>query len=238
MEKVKESFEKSETKCRDGRTVGGGGGGSKPAKPSSAPAESHPQTQVGVKPKPKLPAALAARLQPKSQPPPSTSEFDDVPPSSPKPPVVRAPPARLATKKPPPPSSTTSSAPPSTATKKPPTTKSAPPPPSSSSAGKPSEPLRYKFTQESAESQVESNEAIPSNLISMLADSNWKVRLEGIEKLGEWVKTEGRSTDSEIIVRWLVGKKPGGKESNFQVSPLLASFPFVKSERMKLILRK
>ena len=64
----------------------------------------------------------------------------------------------------------------------------------------------------------------------MLADGNWKVRLEGIEKLGEWAKIEGRGTDSEIVVRWLVGRKPGGKESNFQVKfPSFPLFPLSES---------
>ncbi|GAA5878237.1 hypothetical protein JCM16303_002695 [Sporobolomyces ruberrimus] len=208
MEKVKEGFEKAQTKCKDGRAVGSKPAPSttKPSAPSAAPS----------KPKLRPPPAVVA----KAKPPVNDFEELEQPPAS-KPPT-RGPPARLlaASKKPPAPSASSSTPAPPAAVKKPPPASrpaAAAPPPSASSS-KPSEPLRYKFTQEAAENLVEQTEAIPASLVAMLADSAWKVRLEGMEKLGEWVKVEGRETESEVIVRWLVGKKPGPKESNFQVS--------------------
>ncbi|GAA5947554.1 hypothetical protein JCM3765_001726 [Sporobolomyces pararoseus] len=210
MEKVKECYEKAETKCKDGRSAG--------QTPAPTATKSAPPSS---KPKPP-PPSIAAKMKP---PPPAASngldELEQPPPSKP---PTRGPPARLlagGAKKPPPSSSSSapSSQPTTTAAvKKPPPTASRPAAPLPSAASKPSEPLRYKFTQESAENQVESSEAIPANLVAIIADSAWKVRLEGIEKLAEWVKIEGRETETEIVVRWLVGKKPGPKESNFQVS--------------------
>ncbi|GAA6011628.1 hypothetical protein JCM11491_004710 [Sporobolomyces phaffii] len=216
MEKVKECFEKAETKCRDGRSAG-----AKPTTKPSAPAPAPAQATTKPKPRPAPPAAARP-------PPPPASDFGEIdqglPPVA-KPPT-RGPPARLlAGKKPVLASSASASAhppPPAAAAKRPPPPASrpaaAPAPSASAASSKPSEPLRYKFTQESAESLVESTEAIPANLVAMLGDSAWKVRLEGMDKLAEWVKLDGRDAESEVVVRWLVGRKPGPKESNFQVS--------------------
>ncbi|GAA5904142.1 Stu2p [Sporobolomyces salmoneus] len=217
MEKVKEGFEKAETKCKDGRSAG-----AKPPPAAGATKSAAPSAASKSKPRGAPPSSNVA----KTKPPPSTTtnDFDEFEQAPAVKPPTRGPPARLlgAGAKKPSPSSTSTSAPsaPSAAKKPPPSSRPTPTPSAAptSSSSKPSEPLRFKFTQESAENQVESAEAIPSNLVAMLADSAWKVRLEGIEKLAEWVKVEGRETESEIVVRWLVGKKPGPKESNFQVS--------------------
>lgn len=218
MEKVKESFEKAETKCRDGRSAG-----SKPPAAKAAPSAASSKPKA----RPPPPSVVA-----KAKPPPS-NDFEELeqPPAA-KPPV-RGPPARLlagGAKKPPPSSAAPStSAPSAPVTKKPALTSRPAATSAAPASSRPSEPLRYKFNQESAESQVEASEAIPANLVAMLADSAWKVRLEGIEKLADWVKLEGRDTDSEIVVRWLVGKKPGPKESNFQVRDI-PTFTFLACE--------
>lgn len=98
------------------------------------------------------------------------------------------------------------------AVKKPtPSTSSKPPSPSAAA----NEPLKFKFSQEDAEAQAEV--LLPSNIVTELGDSNWKVRLGAIESLGTWLEGEGAEVESEIVCRFL-SKKPGWKESNFQVS--------------------
>lgn len=78
------------------------------------------------------------------------------------------------------------------------------------------EALRYKFNQEEAEALAETS--IPSEIITGLSDSNWKTRLGAIESLHDWLSGgEIENVESELIVRYL-SKKPGWKESNFQVS--------------------
>ncbi|SCV69035.1 BQ2448_2055 [Microbotryum intermedium] len=199
--KVKEAFEKAETKCRNGG--GGGGGAARPppaAGGSSMPAANKP------KPKPlvgnKENAPLAAR------PAASTA----APVVAPK--VAVASPARpsIAVKKPP--TASTSSAP--NAAKKPIVAAAGASSSKSAAPAKPSEPLKYKMSQEDAEAQVEAG-AIPANLVTQISDSNWKTRLEGITALHDWLSGgEIESVESELVVRYL-GKKPGWKESNFQV---------------------
>lgn len=103
------------------------------------------------------------------------------------------------------------------------------PPPSAASAtrpaaaaAKPSEPLKYKMSQEDAEAQAEGG-ALPEAIVAQLADPNWKQRLEGITALHDWLSGgELSNVESELVVRYLA-KKPGWKESNFQVRS--RSFP-------------
>jgi cytoskeleton-associated protein 5 len=79
----------------------------------------------------------------------------------------------------------------------------------------PTEPLRYKYSQEDAEAQAAS--VLPSEIIEELANSNWKARLAAIESLHDSLAGgEVSSCDAELVVRYL-SKKPGWKESNFQV---------------------
>ncbi|BGP23073.1 microtubule associated protein [Rhodotorula toruloides] len=207
-EKVNEAAEKAVTKCKNG--VGAGGGGSAPAR--SAP------LAAAAPPKPK-PLSRPARPSDKENAPPvrpapsAAPSFDDAPPTPAKPPV-RGPPARLMAKKPPAAAGPPVSVPPA----KKPTASRAPAAAPAASSSKASEPLRYKHSQEAAESLVDSGDVIPADLVVQLNDSNWKQRLEGMEKLTEWAKLDGRDADSELVVRYLVGKKPGPKESNFQVA--------------------
>jgi len=209
-EKVTEAAEKAVTKCRNGVTAG-----AKPAAPARAPAPA----AAAAPPKPRGPPARLLQRPPpadkENAPPPPPPAHDE--PPAPKP-AARAPPARLAAKKPPAPSA---SAPPAAKKLAPaPARPAASGAPSSAGAPKPSEPLRYKHSQESAEGQVDSGDVFPAEIVAQLADSNWKQRLEGMDKLADWVKLDGRDADAEVIVRYLVGKKPGPKESNFQVRPL------------------
>ncbi|GAA5933192.1 hypothetical protein JCM3775_002563 [Rhodotorula graminis] len=208
-EKVTEAAEKAVTKCRNGVTAG-----AKPAAAARAPAPA----AAAAPPKPRgPPARLLQRAPPadkENAPPPPSPPAHDEPPA-PKP-AARGPPARLAAKKPPAPSA---SAPP--AAKKPapaPARPAAAGASSSAGASKPAEPLRYKHSQEAAEGQVDSGDVFPAEIVAQLADPNWKQRLEGMDKLVDWFKLDGRDADAEVIVRYLVGKKPGPKESNFQVA--------------------
>jgi len=75
------------------------------------------------------------------------------------------------------------------------------------------------MSQEDAEAQVEGG-ALPEAMVAQLSDANWKQRLQGITALHDWLAGgEMNGVESELVVRWL-SKKPGWKESNFQVSSL------------------
>ncbi|KAM0755289.1 ARM repeat-containing protein [Meredithblackwellia eburnea MCA 4105] len=210
-QKVKEAEEKAVVKVRPGMSVTGGGGAAKP-----------PPAAVRPKPKPAPPAPAANK---ENAPLPSSSsssspapgfgtDSPSAPPVAPTPtrPRPGGPPARLLAKKPP-----TAAAPPTSApppVKKPVVTaSSAKPPPASKSV--PSEPLKFKFSQEDAEARAE--ELLPPTVVTEIGDGNWKIRLAAVEALTSWCEGEGRGTEMELIVRFL-SKKPGWKESNFQVA--------------------
>ncbi|GAA5910305.1 hypothetical protein JCM6882_003246 [Rhodosporidiobolus microsporus] len=217
MGKVKEAEEKAVVKCKGGVAAGGGGAAKLAARAPPAAAAA---------PKPKPPAARAPprpaaekENAPPSRASPALNDDDGFAPlSAPSGPPKRGPPARLAGAKKPPAAAAPASAP---AAKKPPPSSSSARAPAPSASSAPSAPLRPKYTQESAESAVENGESIPADIVALLGDSNWKQRLEGMEKLEGWCKLEGRQSEAEVVVKWLVGKKPGPKESNFQVSAKL-----------------
>lgn len=236
--KVKEAFEKAVTKCRNGAS-----GAGVPAPKAAAAA---PAPQPSAKPKPvsgssfaegqtadEIATATARRQQGERAAAPncclttpwlSTSFAKSSPTSgsqrsacatdgecavlkpaprltlrrqAKKPPAAAAPPAPPAVKKPPPTAAASSKAP--------------------TGPAKPSEPLKYKFSQEDAEAQVDAG-ALPAAVVAQLNDANWKERLAGITALYEWLEGgEIGNVESELVVRWL-SKKPGWKESNFQVS--------------------
>jgi len=56
-------------------------------------------------------------------------------------------------------------------------------------------------------------------LIAEFGDSSWKVRLEAMEKLHDLVDSNTHF-EAELIAR-VLAKKPGWKESNFQVTSKL-----------------
>ncbi len=90
--------------------------------------------------------------------------------------------------------------------------------PAAASSGKgaasATEPVKYRFHPDDAESRAA--ELIPNGIATQLASSNWKERLAGMSEFNDWLKVEAESVEAEVIVRAL-GKKPGWKESNFQV---------------------
>ncbi|BGP46329.1 hypothetical protein JCM10450v2_002171 [Rhodotorula kratochvilovae] len=200
-EKVTEAAGKAVTKCRDGIAAG--------AKPAPA-AKTKPAPAAGAAaPKARGPPARLVRApaaEKESAPPPAEEE----PPRA----LARGPPARLAAKKP----AAPAAAPAAAAAAKKPAARPAAAAAAGGGAAKPSEPLRFKHSQEGAEAQIDGGEVVPAEVVAQLADTNWKVRLEGMDRLAEWARGEGREADAEVLVRYVVGKKPGPKESNFQVA--------------------
>ncbi|PWY99806.1 ARM repeat-containing protein [Testicularia cyperi] len=76
------------------------------------------------------------------------------------------------------------------------------------------EPVKYKFHPDDAEARAA--DLIPAGIAAQLASGVWKERLAGMGEFNDWLKVEAETVEAEIIVRAL-GKKPGWKESNFQV---------------------
>jgi cytoskeleton-associated protein 5 len=88
--------------------------------------------------------------------------------------------------------------------------------PSKSLAISPSEPVKYRYSNDDALAQA--TDLVPGNFQTQLADGAWKVRLEAAEEMIKWVEEEGADkVDSEILIRFL-GKFPSWNEKNFQVS--------------------
>ncbi|GAA5872661.1 hypothetical protein JCM3774_001877 [Rhodotorula dairenensis] len=219
-EKVTEAAEKAVTKCKNGIAAGSGGAGTGRPPQSNHAAPSTNAAASGPKSRPRPPPPANKENAPPIRAPPA---FDDEPtPPTPKP-AARGPPARLLAQRSGPPAA--ARPPPAAAAAAPPARKPAAssraPAPAAVSSGppiKPAEPLRFRHSQEAAESLVDDGEVFPAEIVAQLNDANWKQRLEGMEKLSEWVKLDGRDADSEVVVRYLTGKKPGPKESNFQVA--------------------
>ncbi|KAF9908102.1 Microtubule-associated protein, microtubule dynamics during spindle orientation [Linnemannia zychae] len=90
------------------------------------------------------------------------------------------------------------------------------------------EPLRYKYSSESAEEQAA--EFLSPELIAEFGDSSWKVRLEAMEKLHDLVDSNPQF-EAELITR-VLSKKPGWKESNFQVTSKLYGILQLQSQKL------
>lgn len=198
--KVKEYAEKAQVKCKAG-----------------APAPSKPALPAASSARPVAAAAAKAAVPPKARPVPASlassgGDKENMPPSSAAPPTPKAAvrPAG-AIKKPPVLSSMAS-----TAAKKPavPAAKSGPAAAVLASKPTANEPIKYRLSQEEAEAQAES--VLPAEIYADLGNNNWKARLAAIEALQAWLESDGAATESELVVRTL-SKKPGWKESNFQV---------------------
>lgn len=76
------------------------------------------------------------------------------------------------------------------------------------------EPVKFRFSQEDAETRA--SELVPQPIVDDLSNSVWKERLAGMGRLNEWLKVEVETAEAELIARFLA-KRPGWKESNFQV---------------------
>jgi cytoskeleton-associated protein 5 len=68
----------------------------------------------------------------------------------------------------------------------------------------------------SEEIDVNFDEFVPENIRTKLGESAWKSRLEGCEDLLEFIQKSSLTFDAEVLARALK-KKPGPKESNFQI---------------------
>lgn len=78
-----------------------------------------------------------------------------------------------------------------------------------------SEPVKFRFSPEEAENRA--SDAVPCEIAVQLADSNWKERLAGMQSYNGWLSHEVETLESELVIRAL-SRKPGWKESNFQVT--------------------
>ncbi|KZT54281.1 ARM repeat-containing protein [Calocera cornea HHB12733] len=82
--------------------------------------------------------------------------------------------------------------------------------------GPASDDFKFKHTPDNAESLIA--ELIPPSILEGYVDANWKTRLAAVEEMEGWVNEQVGSLDSELVVRFLGGKKRDWNEKNFQVS--------------------
>ncbi|KAF9532947.1 hypothetical protein CPB83DRAFT_873879 [Crepidotus variabilis] len=73
-----------------------------------------------------------------------------------------------------------------------------------------------KFKHHPEEADALAAELIPANILTDLADANWKTRLAALEELSTWLEGQIDTLDAEVLVRALA--KKGWSEKNFQVS--------------------
>ncbi|WFD06209.1 hypothetical protein MVES1_001551 [Malassezia vespertilionis] len=74
--------------------------------------------------------------------------------------------------------------------------------------------VKFKHSPEDAEPLLE--HLVPTPLQTQLASTNWKERLDGAQALSTFCTTHAETLDTELYARFLA-KRPGWKESNFQV---------------------
>jgi cytoskeleton-associated protein 5 len=78
-------------------------------------------------------------------------------------------------------------------------------------------PTERELSQEEVDEQAP--EILPPEIISGLVDSNWKTRLSSIETFLQLLSSFDSKGHTQILVR-VLGKKPGLKDTNFQVLKL------------------
>ncbi|TKY86566.1 hypothetical protein EX895_004715 [Sporisorium graminicola] len=207
--KIQDEYKTAEVRVKMGSAAGAGAGASSasaparrpPAAASAAVNRAAPSAAARAKPAPTAPAAAEGK---ENQAPRPTT----------RPPVGTA--ARSAVARPTAASAASSSAP---ARRPAPTASSAARPAvaatgGSKGAASATEPVKYRFHPDDAEARAA--DLIPAGIATQLASGAWKERLAGMTEFNDWLKVEAETVESEIIVRAL-GKKPGWKESNFQV---------------------
>ncbi|PLW07076.1 hypothetical protein PCANC_25979 [Puccinia coronata f. sp. avenae] len=185
--KVEEYYEKAEVKYQPPK-----------AKPKVVQAARPPSKAPVKKPAAKPPPRVI------SSPPPSAAAENGLGSSlSSKPPPARPAPAKKPSTAPPP--------------------KAAPPKKNAGSSAAPSgaggsakatEEVRYKMSQEEAEARAP--DCLQASFIEGVGNSLWKTRLAALEELLSWIPEHADEIEAEVVVRYLT-KKPGPKESNFQV---------------------
>lgn len=204
--KVSEEFSKATVSIR-------AGAGSRPTPPSAAASVTQPRPAVDSTAAAK-PRSLAARP---AAPTTSNANKENAPPSSSRPAAAapRASPAKAQPTRPTPPVARPAAAAPAASAASRPvnsskTLKSA----GGGSAASVHEPVKFRFSSDDAEARA--SDLIPAQILSQIADTNWKERLAGTQAFASWLDREAENVEAEIIVRALA-KKPGWKESNFQV---------------------
>jgi cytoskeleton-associated protein 5 len=196
--KIQEQYKEATVKVKQSSAPAGGSARS--AAPAPAPASARPSmappASRPIAPAVRKPALVAAVTAEKENISPAPSSVPSRPPvKKPAPPApVRQPVA-------------SSSRPPVRAT---PAASGSKP----SKAASSTEPVKFKYHPDEAEAKA--SELVPSHLVEEISNSVWKERLAGMVKFNEWLKIEVEEVESELIVRFL-SKKPGWKESNFQV---------------------
>ncbi|KZO91665.1 ARM repeat-containing protein [Calocera viscosa TUFC12733] len=187
------------------------------SKPTSQPADLTPDEPVAAKrPAARSQTDMASMDEESSAPPrkqPMTADFgdDEMGADSPPPKPTAKPPARLMAKK--------ATGPPAAAVPQP--KKVAPAAAGSSKTTKGAPPqatdtFKFKHTPDEAEGLIV--ELIPPSVAAGYADANWKTRLAAVEEMEGWANEQAGSIDSEIVFRFLGGKKRDWNEKNFQVS--------------------
>ncbi|KAF9133583.1 Microtubule-associated protein, microtubule dynamics during spindle orientation [Mortierella sp. 14UC] len=179
------------------------------AAPVAAPKAAPPKVTTAVKPAPKKTASAAAKES-------------EAPAAAPIKKPVGKPPALSSAKKP------VAKAPAAAAPTAGGAAKKVAPIAAGGGAKKEEEPLRYKYSSESAEDLAA--EFLSPELIAEFGDSSWKVRLEAMEKLHDLVDSNPQF-EAELITR-VLSKKPGWKESNFQVTSKLYGILQLQSQKL------
>lgn len=79
-------------------------------------------------------------------------------------------------------------------------------------------PAERELSQEEVDEKAES--LFPAEMLNGLADSNWKLRLAAVEQFIQIVGTmDAAEVQSQVLLR-VINKKPGVKDTNFQVAKL------------------
>ncbi|SPO37750.1 related to STU2 - Microtubule-associated protein (MAP) of the XMAP215/Dis1 family [Pseudozyma flocculosa] len=189
--KVQDEYKVAEVKVK----MATAGPPKKAAAAAPAPARAAPAPRAAARPAAPAAAAPVARVAPAAAP------------------VARAPPPRMVARKP----AAAPAAGPSAGAKR--AGGAAAPAGAGRAGGKggpasATEPVKYRFNSEDAEARAA--DLIPEGIAAQLASGVWKDRLAGMTDFNAWLEREVDEVEAEIIVRAL-GKKPGWKESNFQV---------------------
>lgn len=79
-------------------------------------------------------------------------------------------------------------------------------------------PAEREFSQEEVDEKAET--LFPTEMLNGLADSNWKLRLAAVEQFIQIVGTmDAAEVQTQVLLR-VINKKPGVKDTNFQVAKL------------------
>lgn len=94
-------------------------------------------------------------------------------------------------------------------------------------------PTEKELTPE--EVAVRAEEILPTDILSGLADANWKTRLSAAEGfLSKLSEIESKPTTAQILFRTLNSKKPGLKDTNFQVLKVKLDIVRIISEKFPI----